>query len=68
MTYFGGKAQDGVYQAIINQIPAHDRYIELFLGGGAIMLKKKPFPDPRLFMQIHPTCIRPEEKPATNTN
>lgn len=42
MTYFGGKAQDGVFQAIINQIPAHDRYIELFLGGGAIMLKKKP--------------------------
>jgi site-specific DNA-adenine methylase len=42
MTYFGGKAQDGVYQAIINQIPMHDRYIELFLGGGAIMLKKKP--------------------------
>ena len=43
MTYFGGKAQeDGVYQAIINHIPMHDRYIELFLGGGAIMLKKRP--------------------------
>lgn len=41
-SYFGGKAQDGVFQAIINQIPMHDRYIELFLGGGAIMLKKKP--------------------------
>ena len=42
MTYFGGKSQDGVYQTIINQIPIHDRYIEFFLGGGAIMLKKKP--------------------------
>lgn len=42
MSYFGGKAQDGVYQTIINQIPMHDRYIELFLGAGAIMLKKKP--------------------------
>ena len=42
MTYFGGKGQDGVYQAIINQIPMHDRYIELFLGGGALMRKKKP--------------------------
>lgn len=42
MSYFGGKAQDGVYQAIINQIPMHDRYIELFLGGGAILLKKRP--------------------------
>jgi hypothetical protein len=41
MTYFGGKAQDGVYQTIINQIPMHDRYIEPFLGGGAIMLKKR---------------------------
>lgn len=41
-SYFGGKAQDGVFQTIINQIPIHDRYIELFLGGGAIMLKKKP--------------------------
>lgn len=42
MSYFGGKAQDGVYQTIINQIPIHDRYIETFLGGGAIMLKKRP--------------------------
>ncbi len=42
MSYFGGKAQDGVYQTIINQIPLHDIYIEPFLGGGAIMLKKKP--------------------------
>ena len=41
MSYFGGKSQDGVYQTIINQIPTHDRYIELFLGGGAIMLKKR---------------------------
>ena len=42
MTYFGGKGQDGVYQTIINQIPEHKVYIEPFLGGGAIMLKKKP--------------------------
>jgi len=42
MTYPGGKATDGVYQAIINQMPPHTLYIEAFLGGGAIMLKKKP--------------------------
>jgi len=42
MTYLGGKAQEGTYQTIINQIPPHDRYIEAFLGGGAIMLKKLP--------------------------
>lgn len=41
MPYFGGKAQDGVYQAIINQIPAHKVYIEPFIGGGAIMIKKR---------------------------
>lgn len=38
MSYFGGKAQDGVYQTIINQIPPHQIYIEPFLGGGAIKL------------------------------
>ena len=42
MSYFGGKAQDGVYQAIINNIPLHDTYIEPFLGGGAIMKFKRP--------------------------
>lgn len=42
MTYSGGKAADGVYHKIINQIPPHETYMELFLGGGAIMLYKKP--------------------------
>lgn len=42
MSYFGGKLQDGVYQTIINQIPRHLIYIEAFMGGGAIMQKKKP--------------------------
>ena len=41
MTYQGGKAGDGVYQKIINQIPPHDVYIEPFLGGGAVMLRKR---------------------------
>lgn len=42
MTYPGGKAADGVYHKIINQIPPHRVYIEPFLGGGAIMLHKLP--------------------------
>ena len=42
MTYFGGKAQEGVYQTIINQIPPHRVYVEPFLGGGAVMLHKRP--------------------------
>jgi len=42
MSYPGGKNGSGVYQAIINQIPPHSKYIELFLGGGSIMLNKLP--------------------------
>ena len=42
MSYFGGKGQDGVYQTIINQIPPHRHYVEPFLGGGSIMLRKRP--------------------------
>jgi site-specific DNA-adenine methylase len=42
MAYPGGKAGDGVYQKIINQMPPHRVYIEAFLGGGAVMLKKRP--------------------------
>ncbi len=36
MRYFGGKNQSGVYQRIINRIPPHRRYFELFLGSGAV--------------------------------
>lgn len=32
----GGKNGAGVYQYIINAIPKHDRFIELFAGSGAI--------------------------------
>lgn len=42
MAYPGGKAGDGVYQTIINQMPPHRVYIEPFLGGGAVLLRKKP--------------------------
>ncbi|HKX30607.1 MAG TPA: DNA adenine methylase [Blastocatellia bacterium] len=40
--YPGGKAQAGVYQKIINQIPPHEVYIEAFLGAGAILRAKRP--------------------------
>lgn len=42
MTYPGGKNAYGVYQKIINHIPPHDKYIELFLGSGAILRRKRP--------------------------
>lgn len=31
-----------MYQTIINEMPPHERYIEPFVGGGAILLRKKP--------------------------
>lgn len=40
--YNGGKNTDGVYHTIINQLPPHSTYIELFGGSGAIIKKKKP--------------------------
>jgi hypothetical protein len=42
MAYPGGKAGAGVYQRIINNMPPHRVYIECFLGGGAVMLAKRP--------------------------
>ena len=41
-SYNGGKESDGTYQKIINLMPAHDIYIEAFLGNGAIFRHKKP--------------------------
>lgn len=41
-TYFGGKGGDGHYQQIINLIPPHSTYIELFGGQCAIFRHKRP--------------------------
>ena len=37
--YNGGKGN--IFRHLINQIPPHHSYIELFLGGGSVMLHKK---------------------------
>lgn len=42
MKYPGGKNAAGTFQKIINIIPPHKTYIELFLGSGAIMRLKRP--------------------------
>jgi hypothetical protein len=47
--YDGGKNGAGVYQQIINIIPKHDIYFELFLGSGAIYRNKLPAPISFLF-------------------
>jgi len=44
MAYPGGKDAAGVYQRIINLMPPHSLYVEPFLGGGAIMRRKRPAP------------------------
>ncbi len=58
MRYFGGKAQDGVYHTIINQIPPHTCYIEPFLGGGAIMRHKRPADLINVGIDLDPSAIR----------
>jgi len=40
MRYPGGKGK--VYQHVINVLPPHTTYIETHLGGGAVLLRKKP--------------------------
>lgn len=42
MPYPGGKSQAGVFQRIINLIPPHDTFVELFAGSGAISRLKGP--------------------------
>lgn len=44
MNYPGGKGGAGVYQRLINLMPAHDVYIETHVGGGAIYERKRPAP------------------------
>jgi len=42
LNYTGSKFGAGVYQNIINEIPPHGVYVELFGGSGAIIKIKKP--------------------------
>ena len=42
MQYNGGKNGNGTYQTIINQIPPHQIYFELFAGSAAVYRFKRP--------------------------
>ena len=42
MNYPGSKNGEGVWQTIINQIPPHRVYVELFAGSAAILRRKRP--------------------------
>ena len=41
-SYPGGKGGAGVYQRLISMMPPHKTYIEGFLGGGSVVLNKRP--------------------------
>lgn len=41
MRYPGGKNQEGITQWIINQMPPHERYIEIFAGSAAVLKAKR---------------------------
>lgn len=56
MPYPGGKSLNGIYQGIINQIPPHRVYVELFLGGGAILRLKRPA-ESSIGIEIDPEVI-----------
>ncbi len=42
MNYDGGKNGEGTWQWIINQMPPHDLYVELFAGSAAVLRRKRP--------------------------
>lgn len=42
MPYDGGKSQSGTWQRIINTIPLHKTFVELFAGSAAITRLKRP--------------------------
>lgn len=42
VSYPGSKSGAGVCQWLINLMPAHDLYIEAFLGNGAVLRSKRP--------------------------
>lgn len=58
MNYPGGKNANGTYQVIINQIPPHTRYVELFLGSGAIIRNKILAKDANIGIEIDPKVIQ----------
>lgn len=59
--YDGGKNADGVYQKIINNMPPHRRYFELFLGSGAIARRKRPAKETYV-CDLDSRCIEAIEK------
>ena len=57
MAYNGGKAGSGTTQRLINLMPPHRRYVEPFLGAGAILKAKRPAPGLNLGIEADAAVI-----------
>lgn len=57
MKYPGGKNGSGVFQRLISMMPPHDIYIELFLGSGAVMRRKRPANVASIGYELDPKTI-----------
>lgn len=57
MSYPGGKEGSGVWQRLISLMPPHKGYIELFLGGGAVMRHKRLAPEFNIGADVDPDVV-----------
>ena len=56
MSYPGSKAQAGVFQRIIGQMPPHSVYCEPFFGSGQIFWRKRRAKS-TIAIDLNPLCI-----------
>lgn len=64
MSFIGGKSQSGVWQRIVNLIPPHEIFIELFAGSAAIARLKSPAKK-TILIDKHPVAALGELPPNT---
>ncbi len=55
--YPGAKGGAGVWQTIINQIPPHDVWIEVFAGSGQVTRHKRPAPAANIVVDVDAKVI-----------
>lgn len=58
MRYTGGKSAAGTWQRIVNLLPPHRTFVELFAGGAAIARLKRPAEDTVLVEKDAAQCAR----------
>jgi DNA adenine methylase len=63
VNYDGGKNGAGVWQRIINLMPPHENFAELFGGSCAIARRKRPAPGRNIIVEVDPrtvAAVKPE--------